>query len=171
MSKRSARIAVGMNVENASEIMAPVWLELDPSISYSALTGEAPQILRSALQTIDATTGSLIVIDEHGRPSDASLIHDGQVQPLLASQVMDTVSDGLTGWVVRNQLAALVENTCDDPRWLKRSWDMIECYSRSAISLPLLSTKRVAGVLTLVNDSVENKFTSQDLVALTGLAI
>ena len=84
---------------------------------------------------------------------------------------MDTVRDGLTGWVVKNQQAALVKNTCNDPRWLKRSWDVSECYSRSAISLPLLTTGRVAGVLTLVNHGLESRFTSRDLVVLTGLAV
>jgi hypothetical protein len=149
-------------------------LELRPEdLSYITVSDSIPgsdHILHSALQTVDATTGSLIVLDDHGHISAACLLYDGQISTMLASQVMDTIMDGLAGWVVKNRRAALVKNTCEDPRWLRRSWDDGDCSSRSAISMPVISTGRVAGVMTLVGNS-ENKFTEKDLFELASIAV
>ena len=146
------------------------WLELHPNISVSELKAEALKIIYSSLNSLDATTSSLIMVDDNGNISHASLWFDGQIQELKRFQVIDTVRSGLAGWVMKNQQAALVENTCDDPRWLNRSWDDRGCSSRSAISVPLVSTGQISGALTLVKNTGKtfNRYDLLDLVNMKG---
>ncbi|MGD9093386.1 MAG: glycosyltransferase [Anaerolineales bacterium] len=126
--------------------------------------------LQLALQSVDASSGSIMLLNENGHVSEVCLIYEGEVRSLSAVQVADTLKEGLAGWVVQNRQAALVENTCDDPRWLRRAWDENDCNSRSAISIPLIATGRVAGVMTLVGCQ-GNQFTDKDLEVLTSTPI
>jgi GAF domain-containing protein len=74
----------------------------------------------------------------------------------------------LAGWVVKNRRAVLINDTLDDPRWLRRPWDCDDCPSRSAISVPLQYNERILGVLTLSYPNA-NHFTVEDMAILTTL--
>ena len=71
--------------------------------------------------------------------------------------------------MVANRQPALVANTNDDPRWLRRPWDDVNG-SRSAVSVPLLDGDRVAGVLTLVLPEPD-RFTEGDVVLMVSVVI
>jgi GAF domain-containing protein len=83
---------------------------------------------------------------------------------------METVRQGLAGWVFENGQPALVASTRDDPRWLPRSWDQTNGISRSAVAVPLMDHDRVAGVLTLVQSS-EGQFNQDHLILLAAIAV
>lgn len=160
-------------------------IELNPSqfnlqflrlLSMKLLAGADMQyalqrVLQFTLDTLGASSASLILLDENGnvRGEDCLLFgNEGQLsQP---ASWPDVVQEGLAGWVVRNRQPALVMNTNADPRWLRRTWDEHETDSRSALAIPLTSDDRVIGVLTLTRPQPKI-FTNVELQLLQNFAL
>lgn len=129
------------------------------------------RILPMTLSSVGASSGSIVVLDENGTVVDGALAYAGEVRmPAAKEQLNDIVEHGLAGWVVENRQAALVTNTADDPRWLRRDWDAPNQTPRSALSVPLLTRDRVVGVVTLVYPEA-GRFTMEDLALLTAITI
>jgi D-sedoheptulose 7-phosphate isomerase len=125
--------------------------------------------LRISLETVGAISGSIMILDENGKVSDAALLYDGEMQSAESPCLNDTVQHGLAGWVVENRQPALVTSTRDDPRWLRRDWEA-DGGTRSAVSVPLMAGERVVGVLTLVHNQA-GQFKQEDLVMLASVAV
>lgn len=128
------------------------------------------RILPMTLSSVGASSGSIVVLDETGKVIDGALAYAGEVRSQSTEQLNDIVEHGLAGWVVENRQAALVSNTMDDPRWLRRAWDSPSERPRSALSVPLLTRDRVVGVVTLVYPEA-GRFTMEDLALLTAITI
>lgn len=138
--------------------------------NYTEVYDLLQRILQLTVDSIGATSGSFLVVDENGNITDGILAYGGKVQPGITQQLVDVFKEGLAGWVIKHQESALVPNTQDDPRWLPRAWDMGRHGSRSVISVPLIARNRVTGVLTLArNDS--GQFIEDDLSLLTTVAV
>jgi GAF domain-containing protein len=127
-------------------------------------------MLPVTLKSVGATSGSIVVLDESGCVVDGALAYAGEVQEQSAEQLNDIVENGLAGWVVENRQPALVANTRDDPRWLRRDWENLNEDSRSALSVPLMTQDRVVGVVTLAH-AKPGQFTMEDLALLTAITI
>src|SRR5512138_2907866 len=84
------------------------------------------RVLSLSTTTVQAERGSVIVFDDHEKPVDGAIIVKGQLLPHTHEGLMSTLEQGLAGWVVRNQQAALVPDTSLDKRWLRRLDDTIE---------------------------------------------
>jgi PAS domain S-box-containing protein len=125
-----------------------------------------PRILQLTLEAVQATSGSLLVLDEDGRVSEGALAYGGQVHEHGAQQLKDTFERGLAGWVVEHRQPAIVADTRREPRWLQRNGGGNDVESSSAACVPLMARDRVAGVLTLGHPEV-NHFGKQDLELLT----
>jgi D-sedoheptulose 7-phosphate isomerase len=128
------------------------------------------QILPMTLESVGATSGSIVVLDEKGAMVDGVLAYAGEVHLETKEKLNDIMQHGLAGWVIENRQAALVTNTADDPRWLPRSWENASKSARSALSVPLLTRDRVVGVVTLVYPEA-GRFTMEDLALLTAITI
>jgi transcriptional regulator with GAF, ATPase, and Fis domain len=128
------------------------------------------RILRLTLENLEATSGSVVVLNEIGEVIEGAMVYNGKLQNHSPQQFAEVIDRGLAGWVVENRQSALIANTREDPRWLRRSWDQEREEARSAISVPLITNERVVGVLTLVN-SQAGKFTDEDLSLLTAIAV
>lgn len=128
------------------------------------------RILPMTLESVGASSGSIVVLDENGCVVDGALAYAGEVRSQPVEQLSEMVEHGLAGWVVENRQAALVTNTADDPRWLRRAWDTPNQTPRSALSVPLLTRDRVVGVVTLVYPEA-GRFTMEDLALLTAITI
>ena len=126
------------------------------------------RILRITLDNMGATSGSIMVIGETGRVLEGALVYNGVYQTHAPQYFAEVLERGLAGWVVENRQAALISNTQDDPRWLRRTWDQSSDKPRSAISVPLMANDQVVGVLTLAN-SQAGKFTGDDFSLLTAI--
>ena len=105
-----------------------------------------------SVQYIGAISGSVIVLDDLGKPIDSALIFRNQFHEHITRQLRDTLDHGLAGWVVKNRQPALVQDTSKDPRWLRRpDDDPAQTGPKSAVSAPILARDRLVGVLTLVH--------------------
>jgi capsular exopolysaccharide synthesis family protein len=128
------------------------------------------RILKMTLESVGATSGSMIAVDPKGEPIEGVMIYDGRTYASDPQQLKDIVQKGLARWVIENRRPVVLNNTAEDPRWLNRSWDENPQEPRSAISVPLMAEDRVVGVLTLVHPKA-NHFTRDDLSLLTAIAV
>jgi two-component system, NtrC family, sensor histidine kinase KinB len=128
------------------------------------------RLLFAVLQYVGGERGSIVVMDDMGKPVDATIVYGRQFHDHTTQQLRETVERGLAGWVVQNRKAALVPDTSKDDRWLRRADDAIEKTGpKSAICVPLMARERLVGVLTLVH-SVTNSFTQEHLELMQAIA-
>ena len=124
------------------------------------------RLLNLTVNYLEATSGSIVVLDEKGEVIDGASAYAGKIDAKPPELFSDTVRNGLAGWVVENRRPAIVENTGEDPRWLMRVWET----SRSAICIPLMTMDRVIGILTLTRMQTQ-KFSMEDLSLLTAVTL
>lgn len=110
------------------------------------------RVLFLSLRNVQGSSGAIIVLDDNGHPVDSAIIHGGSVQDGNTQRLRATLESGLAGWVVRNRMAALVSDTADDDRWIKREYDGGKPGGPgSSVSAPLLVRDRLVGVITLTH--------------------
>ena len=141
-----------MNETKKSSKRTDASLELLYTISRElAAQIDLPELLKRILQltaeTMGAGSGGILVLDEDGEVTEGALIVGELVLDHTASQQADTVESGLAGWVLKERKPALVTNTHDDPRWMRRDNDEIDGFERSAICVPLQARDRVVGTI------------------------
>jgi D-sedoheptulose 7-phosphate isomerase len=124
------------------------------------------RLLNLTVTYLGAISGSIVILDEKGEVVDGASAYSGIMEAKPAELFTETVRNGLAGWVVENRRPAIVENTQEDPRWLRRVWET----SRSAICLPLMTIGRVIGVLTLTRMQTQ-QFSMEDLSLLTAVTL
>ena len=123
------------------------------------------RLLFAAIQYVGGERGSIVVMDDAGKPVDATIVYGRQFHDHTTQQLRETVERGLAGWVVQNRKAALVPDTSKDERWLRRADDAAEqSGAKSAICVPLMARDRMVGVLTLVHP-VPNTLNTASLAA------
>lgn len=128
------------------------------------------RLLFAALQYVGGERGSIVVMDDSGKPVDATIVYGRQFHEHTTQQLRETVERGLAGWVVQNRKAALVPDTSKDDRWLRRADDAEEkSGAKSAICVPLVARDGMVGVLTLVH-SVPHSFTEEHLELMQAIA-
>ena len=108
------------------------------------------RVLLLATETVGATTGSIIVIDDSGKPVESKIVTGDQVHSHMTQRLRVTLERGLAGWVLRHRQAVLIEDTSQDERWLARRYDPEpQPVPKSVVSAPLLVRERLVGVVTL----------------------
>lgn len=127
------------------------------------------RVLQITLSNIEASSGSIFVLDGNYKVIEGALAYNGEVEVTSPQNFADIVERGLAGWIIANRASALIANTREDPRWFPRPWEHKDGKLRSVISVPLFSDDRIVGVLTLVN-SVGKIFTHTDLSLLSAVA-
>ena len=110
------------------------------------------RLMLAALKHVGGQRGSIVVLDDHGRPLDATIVHGERLLEHSTEQLRQPLERGLAGWVIRNKKPALIPDTSKDERWLRRVDDAPDrSGAKSAICVPLMARSQVIGVLTLVN--------------------
>jgi PAS domain S-box-containing protein len=128
------------------------------------------RVLFEAIRNVGGERASIVVLDDNGKPLDATIVYGQQFHEHTTQQLRETVERGLAGWVVRNRKAALIANTANDDRWLRRPDDAQEnSGAKSAVCVPLLARERLVGVLTLVH-SVPDAFNQEHLELMQAIA-
>lgn len=128
------------------------------------------RVLFEATQNIGGQRGSIVVLDDNGKPIDSTIVFGKSFHQDTTQQLRDTVERGLAGWVVRNRKPALIPNTTQDDRWLRRPDDADERSGpKSALCVPLLAREKLVGVLTLVHPQA-NAFGPEHLELMQAIA-
>jgi D-sedoheptulose 7-phosphate isomerase len=154
------------DVHPAQELLYALTHEIDPQTDLHIIL---QRVLDLTIKGIGASSGSFLLMDNNGRISEAAMAYAGQVEIYNPQGLTDITERGLAKWVVDNRQSALIANTLDDPRWLRRDWEQ-DGKSRSAVCVPILDQDRVLGVLTLVHSQAE-QFTREDQALLAAIAL
>jgi len=110
------------------------------------------RVLFLSMKRVEAISGTIIVLDDLGKPVDSAIITGELFQNHTTQRLLATLDLGLAGWVVRYRQAALVGNTSQDERWMQRVYpDGPPETPKSAVSAPLITREQLVGVMTLVH--------------------
>ncbi|GAB4477484.1 MAG: hypothetical protein Kow0088_16450 [Anaerolineales bacterium] len=110
------------------------------------------RVLFLSMQSVGAISGSIIVLDNYGKPIDSAIITGDVVHDQTTQQLRITYEQGLAGWVAQHRQAVLIADTSRDERWLFRPDDAPERRGpKSAVSAPLMAREELVGVMTLVH--------------------
>ncbi len=123
------------------------------------------QILRNALDAINAEDGSLLVRDEDTGELVFVLAMGDIPQDKLAGLRL-APGQGIAGWVAEHREPTIVEDAHTDKRFYRGVDDTFEFYTRTVLAAPILGGGRVLGVIEVLNKQVGRGFTVDDLSLL-----
>jgi PAS domain S-box-containing protein len=157
--------------EDRSQLILELLINISREVASALdLRTVLQRLLFAAMQHVGGERSSIFVIDDAGKPVDATIVYGQKFHEHTTQQLRDTVERGLAGWVMQNRKAALVADTSKDTRWLRRPDDTTNKNgSKSAICVPLLARDRLVGVLTLVH-SIPNAFNERHLELMQAIA-
>jgi len=154
------------------DVLYHISRELGGHLELSEVLTRTLQLIQKAL---NASGGSVAVLDEEGTLVDAALAVGGAIYSNASQQLAPVLSLGLAGWVINNDRPALVADTQTDPRWIPsepntyRATQTTVLPTRSAISVALPGREGVVGVITLVHADPDH-FAAEDLRLLQTIA-
>jgi PAS domain S-box-containing protein len=112
------------------------------------------RVITLSMSNVGAVNGSIIVMDESGEPIEGILCVGNKIIENATPQLVETLTNGLAGWVVDNLQGALISDTSNDKRWLQRPDDEKDrSGAKSVVCVPLIVRGQLVGVLTLVHPS------------------
>ncbi len=163
-----------LNYENKLELLYRINRELAQDLS---LRQTLANVLKLSMGTVGGERCSIVVLDEKREPLDSAIIYHNKLINQTTKQLEETITHGLAGWDLHEEIAVLIPDTSLDERWFRRPDDSIErTGAKCAICVPLISHKELVGVLTIVH-SKPGFFTNEhlDLIqtigSLSGVAI
>jgi cellulose synthase (UDP-forming) len=122
------------------------------------------KILRACMEAASAASGSILLVNEGEQACEVVVAYKGRIESYVIDHLTEAHRSSLAGWVLEHRQPALVTDTYADERWIWRAWDEIHG-ARSAISVPMMLSSRMVGVLTLVHPNPQ-QFSQSDLVSL-----
>ena len=126
------------------------------------------ETLECALALLDATDGSLMLVDEESDELVFVLVH-GAVRETLTGHRFDR-RKGIAGWVAEHGEPAIVSNVRTDTRFLADMDERFGFITRSLVAVPLAARGKVMGVIEVLNKRSGEDFTTDDASLLSILA-
>lgn len=121
-------------------------------------------ILHSALAALNATAGSLILVDEDTGELVFTVVH-GELRERLVNYRLPP-GTGIAGWVAKHLEPVIIPNARADPRFSPAVDQHFGFQTRSLLCVPIVTRHRVMGVLTALNKADGREFDSDDLALL-----
>ncbi len=154
-------------VRSSLELLYHISRELSSALDLRTVL---QRVLFLSLQTVGASSGSLIVLDDNGKPVESAIVVGEKVHNHTTQRLRATLDSGLAGWVVRNRTAVLVPDTSQDERWMSRQYEEEERFGpKSAAAAPLMARDLLVGVITLVHTQ-PGFFTSEHMALVQAIA-
>ncbi len=124
-----------------------------------------PQVLQMASQQLDATEGSIIIVN-----TEMQIEHAWFTRGTPADHfIEDIMTHGLAGWVIREKTPYIIHDTRSDKHWLPRPNHVTTIEPWSVICTPFLSGQTAIGAITLHKPGI-SQFDEQDLSLLTTIS-
>ena len=128
--------------------------------------GLLDRILDVSLQSIGASDGSLILVDEDTSELVFVVVH-GRVRDELTGYRIP-VGTGIAGWVAKHNEPVIVPNVNLDPRFSQTVDSDVDFQTRSILCVPLQGQGRqnIMGVIQAINKDNGQEFNHEDLSLL-----
>jgi nitrate/nitrite-specific signal transduction histidine kinase len=125
-------------------------------------------ILRSAVQVMRGTAGSLILLDEQEDELVFRVVEGGG-GPRLHGKRMAR-QQGIAGWVLENQEAVIVDDTSQDQRFYAEVPRSVGYSVTSMICVPMIVRGKPIGVIQILNKQDNERFDETDKALLLTFA-
>ncbi len=126
--------------------------------------GLLDRILGSALASIDADAGSLLLVDEETNELVFVVVF-GDVREKLTGYRM-AMGEGIAGWVAANREAVMVDDVHFDPRFSSTIDHDFDFRTHSMLCVPIVYADKVLGVIQALNKLDGEEFNEGDLALL-----
>jgi GAF domain-containing protein len=147
---------------NAIQALMDAIDALDPSTEIMSLLD---RILLNALIVINATDGSLLVLDEETTELVFVLSRGTMGEQLIGHRMPS--NKGIAGWVVEHRQPTIVNNPRADDRFYAGIDQSLKFVTRSILAAPVSGGGRVLGVVEVVNKRNGQPFNETDQILLT----
>jgi len=124
------------------------------------------EVLNNALQTISASDGSLLVLDEDSNELVFVITHGESAKEQLAWQRLPP-GEGIAGWVAKNRRATIVNDAQADDRFYPAMDRELGFQTQSVLAAPIIGGGRVLGVIEMLNKKDDKLFSVGDQTLLT----
>jgi signal transduction histidine kinase len=125
-------------------------------------------ILRSAVDVVDASAGSLLLLDETTDELVFKVVEGGGGEKLQGTRM--SRYHGIAGWVLKNGEAVIVDDTLQDQRFYAEIGNKVDYTTTSMLSVPMLDRGEAIGVLQILNKRSGERFDESDKELLTAFA-
>lgn len=119
-------------------------------------------IISQTQAAVQATKGSILLLDEAGKVTHRILVREGEPPDFANRVTQEVMRHGLAGWLLRHNRGVVLADAQTDERWLTLPDD--EEAPGSVIGVPLSRANRIVGVLFLMHP--EKDYFTQDHLAL-----
>jgi GAF domain-containing protein len=123
-------------------------------------------VLGNALQTINASDGSLLVLDEDTNELVFVITQGETAKEQLAWQRLPP-GEGIAGWVAKNRRATIVNDAQADDRFYPAMYRELGFKTQSVLAAPIIGGGRVLGVIEMLNKKDDKLFSVGDQTLLT----
>ena len=124
------------------------------------------EVLSNALQTISASDGSLLVLDEDSNELVFVITQGESAKEQLAWQRLPP-GEGIAGWVAKNRRATIVNDAQADDRFYPAMDRELGFKTQSVLAAPIIDGGRVLGVIEMLNKKDDKLFSVGDQTLLT----
>lgn len=133
----------------------------------TSVVGLLDRILTAALTAIQASSGSLLLLDEDG--SLVFTVVYGEVKNELLNYRLPP-GTGIVGWVAQHLEPVIIPNARSDPRFSPVVDEHFKFETTTFMCVPIASSRKIFGVLTALNKAGGTEFTTADLSLLAVVA-
>jgi sigma-B regulation protein RsbU (phosphoserine phosphatase) len=126
--------------------------------------GLLERILESALVSIGAKDGSLLLVDEE-KDELVFVVVFGDVREMLAGHRIAS-GEGIAGWVAANREPVMVDDAHFDPRFSPSVDHDFDFRTHSMLCVPIIYADNVLGVIQALNKLDGEEFNDGDLALL-----
>jgi GAF domain-containing protein len=161
--KLAALVESNTSLKAARQELAQQKMLAENLLAVARATGQQPVLEGTLQNTLDITAaltgtthGSLFLLDANGIVTNHLLTSQDASASQAKRLIGHTLTEGLSGWVVRNRQITCVYDTQVDPHWTPLPGQTENV--RSAIAVPFVCRGTVIGVLMLTH-SMPNHFT------------
>ena len=123
-------------------------------------------VLGNALQTINASDGSLLVLDEDTNELVFVITQGEAGKEQLAWQRLPP-NEGIAGWVAKHRRATIVNDAQADDRFYPALDRELGFKTQSVLAAPIIGGGRMLGVIEMLNKKDDKLFSVGDQTILT----
>ena len=123
------------------------------------------QILYSAMDVLNAESGSLLLHDEETDELAFVLVHGGVEEELKGYRIKR--DEGIAGWAATRQEPLVVNNPRQDPRFFAAVDETFDFFTHSILCVPMVARGKLIGVIELLNKQDHDEFNEADLSLLS----
>lgn len=120
------------------------------------------QILNNALKAVNASNGSLLILDEDTNEL-VFVLAAGEVKIEELADVRVPMGEGIAGWVATHRQPTISEDVHADQRFFEKVDEKISFETHSILATPILGGGKVYGVVEILNKEPGHRFSVDDL--------